>query len=121
MQRLEQAVVGLEQALSSTPQLQPWRHIARRRLSAVRKALTAERTSARGEVWLSARAGHLHRERNRLLSRVTALGGLLSTEAVADEPLRQNLHRLAIDLHHHQQRLNDMAYDSVGMEVGGSE
>ena len=120
MQRLEQAVVGLEQALSSTPQLQPWRHIARRRLSAVRKALTAERTSA-GEVWLSARAGHLHRERNRLLTRVVALGGLLSTEAVADEPLRQNLHRLATDLHHHQQRLNDLAYDTVGMEVGGSE
>ena len=120
MQRLEQAVVGLEQALSTTPPLQPWRQIARQRLKVVRKALTAERTNAT-EVWLSAREGHLQRERNRLLSRVAALGGLLTTEAVADEPLRQNLRRLAIDLHHHQQRLNDLAYDSVAMEVGGSE
>ena len=112
--------MGLEQALTSTAPLQPWRQIARQRLKAVRKALTAERTSAT-ELWLSAREGHLLRERNRLLSRTAALGGLLKTEAVADEPLRQNLHRLAIDLHHHQQRLNDLAYDSVAMEVGGSE
>jgi len=86
----------------------------------VRKALTAERAHA-SEVWLTPRAGHLHRERNRLLTRVAALVGLLGTEAVDDEPLRQNLHRLAIDLHHHQQRVNDLAYDSVSMEVGGSE
>ena len=121
MQRLEQAVVGLEQALSSPPGMhQTWRKITRQRLKAVRSALTAERTSA-SEAWLSARAGHLHRERNRLLTRVAALGGILKTEAIDDEPLRQNLRRLAVDLHHHQQRVNDLAYDSVAMEVGGSE
>ena len=120
MQRLEQAVVGLEQALCNTPPHQSWRQITRQRLKAVRKALSAERAHA-GEVWLSPREGHLRRERNRLLSRVSALGGLLGTEAVDDEPLRTNLQRLALDLHHHQQRVNDLAYDSVAMEVGGSE
>jgi len=122
MQRLEQAVVGLEQALSSIPQLpDSWCPLVRQRLARVRDALAAESTQAT-ETWLSARAGHLHRERIRLLSRIAALGGLINTNANAlDDTVRENLLRLVHDIQHHHQRVNDLAYDSVAMEVGGSE
>lgn len=124
MQRLEQAVAGLEEALGSpTAGRPPWDRLVRERLRGIAEALHAERSPA-ADTWLSARAGHLHRERNHLLARVNVLSNALATTA-ADrsdvEPLRDSLVRLAHDLAHHQQRVNDLAYDGVAMEVGGSE
>lgn len=120
MQQLLLAVEGLEAALASPPAFQqPWRHIVRERLGEVCEALTAERTAA-GESWLSARAGHLQRERNRLLVRLSVLGTMV-VEASDVEAVRTNLLRLVPDLHHHHQRMNDLVYDAVAMEVGGSE
>jgi hypothetical protein len=120
VQQLALAVDGLEAALASPPTFQqPWRHIVRERLGEVCEALTAERTAA-GDSWLSARAGHLQRERNRLLVRLSALGTMV-TEASDIDAARTNLLRLVPDLHHHQQRMNDLVYDAVAMDVGGSE
>jgi hypothetical protein len=120
VQQLALAVEGLEAALASPPRFQqPWRHIVRERLGEVCEALTAERTGA-GDSWLSARAGHLQRERNRLLVRLSVLGTMV-TEATDVEAARTNLLRLVPDLHHHQQRMNDLVYDAVAMDVGGSE
>ena len=52
MQRLEQAVVGLEQALSTPPRLhQSWRKIVKQRLKGVRTALASGRTTV-DEPWL---------------------------------------------------------------------
>lgn len=120
MQRLEQAVVGLDQALASpaTPH-QSWRNAVQERVSAVQEALTAERATA-ADTWLDARVTHLRRERDLLLARLSVLGATVS-DATDIETVRQSLHRLVVDLHHHQQRVNDLAYDAVAMEVGGSD
>ena len=45
----------------------------------------------------------------------------LDVEASDLEAVRTHLLRLIPDLHHHQQRMNDLVYDAVGMDVGGSE
>jgi hypothetical protein len=37
------------------------------------------------------------------------------------EATRLELKRLVIDVNRHVQRLNDIAYDEVEMEIGGSE
>jgi len=119
MQRLDEAIMGLEQALTHLPAQQPWQHLVRQRLSGVDEALTAERAHPGAEL-LNARAGHLHRERMRLHARLTAIGGLIS-EASAVDPLRQELLRLLGDIQHHHQRVNDLAWDALAMDVGGSE
>ena len=120
MQRLEQAVVGLEQILTSPHRLQQsWRNMVRQRLGAVCEELTAERAVA-ADTWLSARANSLHRERNRLIARLSVLGTMV-VDSTDPELVRQNLLRLVHDIQRHHQRVNDLAYDAVGMDVGGSE
>lgn len=120
MHPLDQAIVSLEQALTSAPRLQTsWRHIVRQRVRGVDEALHRERTVA-NEPWLDARAGHISRERSRLIARLAALTSPAS-EHVSPEALRAELARLVHDLHHHRQRVNDLAWDSVALEVGGSE
>jgi hypothetical protein len=120
MLRIELAVDGLERALQSPPSFQQsWRDIVRHRARQVADALTAESPVAR-ESWLSARAGHLDRERNRLLARLSVLGSLLCESTDLDQ-VRDSLSRLALDVRHHHQRMNDMAYDELALDVGGSE
>jgi len=120
MQPLEQAVLGLEQALSSPAGTgQPRPHLLRQRLEEIRQALHAEHTHT-GDLWLSARAGHLHRERNRLLARLQVLSASVSDTADL-EPARPVLVRLVQDIEHHRQRVNDLLYDGLAMDVGGSE
>ena len=48
------------------------------------------------------------------------LGTLLS-ESTDLEPVRESLSRLALDVRHHHQRVNDLAYDELALDVGGSE
>lgn len=120
MQHLEQAVVGLDQALASpTISQQSWRETVQERVSAVQEALTAERATA-ADTWLDARVAHLRRERDRLLARLSVLAATVP-DATDLDTVRQSLHRLVVELHHHQQRVNDLAYDAVAMEVGGSD
>lgn len=120
MQRFENAVESLEAALQSPPRLQqPWRHIVRQRASQVAEALTAE-SSVATDPWLSARAGHLERERNSLLARLSVLGTLLA-ESTDLETVRESLRRLVLDVRHHHQRVNDLVYDALALDVGGSE
>ena len=118
MQVLDQAVHTFEQALR-IPGQQPWRAIVRQQLHGLEEALSAEHT-ATSEAWLHARARHLHHERNRLRRRLDHLRGSLG-EASSLEPLRQELVRLLYDIQHHHQRVNDLAYDAVSRDVGGSE
>ena len=42
---------------------------------------------------------------------------------VADdvEPVRGELRRLLVDIDRHAQRMSDLAYDDVEIEIGGSE
>jgi hypothetical protein len=62
----------------------------------------------------------LHRERTALLRRLAALGPRVLEEPEI-ETVRAELLRLAADLDRHRQHLNDLVYDSVSLELGGSE
>ncbi len=121
--RLTTALQGLDVALDAPRQggvpLGNWRWVVRQRMTALRDALASEATGP-DDGWLAARGGTAFRERNVLLGRLNHLGRVvLETEAVED--VRVELKRLVVDVHHHVQRLHDLAYDAVELELGGSE
>jgi hypothetical protein len=96
-----------------------WRWVVRQRMGAVRDALAGEAAGS-DDGWLAARGGSAFRERNALLSRLGALGpAILETPDV--EATRLEAKRLIVDIQRHVQRLNDLAYDAVELELGGSE
>jgi hypothetical protein len=113
---LENAIHGLEQALASSPQ-QTWRGLIRQRMASVHEALANERSRA-GDAWQAAREGHLHRERKNLVDRMQRL---YASEDIAPDAFTAEVRRLLLDIEHHRQRVNDMVYDSVSMDLGGSE
>jgi len=119
MTGLEHAILGLRQALDSPRRHHVWRWLVRHRMAGVRDALAIE-TSRDGDAWLAARELTLHRERAALLRRLAALGPQV-LEVPDVESVRADLKRLVCDLERHRQRLNDLVYDSVTLELGGSE
>jgi len=117
------ALQSLQQTLDAPPQqrmpLGTWRWSVRQQMAGVRDVLISETTQHEDE-WLDARGGAVLRERNALLGRLSELGPrVLEVEDV--EVVRQELRRLLADIAHHLQRLNDLAYDDVSLELGGSE
>lgn len=117
------ALRGLEQAVE-VPRgagiaLGNWRWTVRQRMAAVRDALIGEVAGA-DDGWLAARGGLAFRERNALLARLAALGPQV-LESPDVERVRVELRRLLRDIARHMQRLNDLAYDEVELELGGSE
>ncbi len=119
MHRLGEAVARLDAAVAVTPTPeQPWRELVRSHLGEVSVELSEERAVA-PDTWLDARADHLHRERNRLLAKVSVLQPMIDNADL--DVVRAAVARLVPDLKHHHQRLSDLAYDGVAMEVGGSE
>ncbi len=119
MHRLEAALARLDTALAAPSRLAgPWRQVVRDRLSDVADELPDERAVA-GDTGLDARADHLQRERNRLLARISVLGPMVDNGD--PDAVRAAVGRLLQDVHHHHERVNDLAYDGVAMEVGGSE
>jgi hypothetical protein len=119
MTGLEHALLGLRQALEAPRRHHVWRWLVRHRMAGVKEALTREQPRE-GEAWLAAREVTLHRERNVLLRRLALLGPRVLEEPDI-ETVRLELQRLLLDLEHHRQRLNDLVYDSVSQELGGSE
>ncbi|WP_205471782.1 hypothetical protein [Nocardioides sp. SYSU D00038] len=120
---LAAAMAGLDAALDAPRRpgipLGNWRWEVRRRMAGVRDALASE-ASGTDDGWLAARGGTAFRERNQLLERLTTLGQrVLETPDV--EATRIELKRLLADIGHHLQRLHDLAYDEVEIELGGSE
>ncbi|GAB3200878.1 hypothetical protein GCM10027062_21550 [Nocardioides hungaricus] len=117
------AMRGLTQALEAPRRpgapLGNWRWSVRQRMADVRDALIAE-TAHGGEGWLAAREGGLLRERTLLLNRLSALGPRV-LESPNVEVVRADLLRLLTDVSHHLQRIHDLAYDEVELELGGSE
>jgi hypothetical protein len=96
-----------------------WRWVVRQRMGAVRDALVGEAAGS-DDGWLAARGGSAFRERNALLARLGAFGPtILETPDV--EATRMELKRLLLDIQRHVQRLHDLAYDEVELELGGSE
>lgn len=96
-----------------------WRWTVRQRLGDVRDGLARESAQA-AEGWLVAREVSVLRERTALMTRLSALGPFVLTSADL-ESVREELRRIVADTSHHRQRLNDLAYDEVSLELGGSE
>jgi hypothetical protein len=120
---LPAALQALDQSLDAPRRtgipLGNWRWLVRQRLGVVRDQLLGERAGSQ-DGWLAARGGAAFRERNALLSRLTELSTqVLETPDV--EATRIELKRLVVDVNRHLQRLNDISYDEVEMEIGGSE
>lgn len=122
------AVATLEATISSLravlddPDAPHWRWRLRRHLSLVREALgqdPAQEPGRSSDGWLAARSGVNERERRHLLSRIAALGPRV-LERVEDD-VAADVRRLLTDLEHYQQRAHDLVYDSVALELGGSE
>jgi hypothetical protein len=119
MTGLEHAILGLRQALDSPRRHHSWRWLVRHRMAVVKEALAGE-ASRDGDAWLAAREVALVRDRHALQRRLSLLGPEV-LESPDVEAVRTQLTRLVADLEHHRQRLNDLVYDSVSLELGGSE
>jgi hypothetical protein len=116
------ALLSLQQALDAphdSASLGQWRWNVRQRMAGVRDALIDE-TDHPVDGWLVARGGAAIRERNMLLDRLTAMGNPVLESADVDQ-VRSDMKRLLTDISHHFQRLHDLAYDEVELELGGSE
>lgn len=96
-----------------------WRWSVRQQLVIVHDRLVAE-TLGTQDGWLAARGGAAFRERNDLLTRLTALTSDV-LEVHDAEQVRRELKRLVLDIAHHVQRVHDLVYDDVEMELGGEE
>jgi hypothetical protein len=119
MMNLESAISDLQETLSSGRTSSNWRWLVRQRLSEVRQALSDE-DFASWDGWLAARTGAADRERRQLLARISTIGsGLL--DRLESDRVAVEVRRLLNDVEHYRQRLHDLVYDSVAMEIGGSE
>jgi hypothetical protein len=120
---MSNALQGLDQALDAPRrpgvQLGNWRWVVRQRMNAVRDALVIE-VRTPDDTWLAARGGTAFRQRNALLGRLNDLAPLI-LESPDVEIIRLDMKRLLADIAHHLQRLHDLAYDDVEIELGGSE
>lgn len=119
MTALERALKGLQEAIDTPRRHHMWRWLVRHRMAGVKDALAVEQSHG-GDAWLAAREIALHKDRDTLLRRLSELGPQV-LEAPDVEPVRRDLRRLLTDLDHHRQRLNDLVYDTVALELGGSE
>ncbi len=88
-------------------------------MTTVRDALM-QATSATDDGWLAARGGAAFRERNALLGRLGDLGTEVLENPDVDE-VQALVLRLVHDVSHHLQKVHDLAYDEVELELGGSE
>ncbi|MCW2846953.1 MAG: hypothetical protein JWR90_927 [Marmoricola sp.] len=119
MAPLETAIRELRQILADDCTAPEWRWNVRRRLSEVKDALVQPQGRPR-EAWLTARAQLSDRDRFQLQARVVALSaGVL--DRLDREAIVHETQRLLGDLEHHVQRVHDLVYDSVSLELGGSE
>ena len=116
---LESAIAELHETLGSARTASNWRWLLRQRLSAVKQALTDEDFQS-WDGWLAARSGATERERRQLLARVSSVAsGLL--DRLESDRIASEVRRLLNDIEHYRQRVHDLVYDSVALEIGGSE
>ena len=119
MPPLETAIRELRQILAADYRAPEWRWNVRRRLSEVKDALSSP-LAGHQEAWLAARTRLSNRDRIQLQGRVSALAtGVL--DRLDTETILHEVQRLLGDLEHHVQREHDLVYDSVSLELGGSE
>ncbi|MBE7324058.1 hypothetical protein IEQ44_05280 [Nocardioides sp. Y6] len=113
---VDDLVAGLEGLSGRPPKV--WRRELLDRLDRTRTLLVEE--SQGPDDWLQARRSSLLRERNSLLDRITLTRHrVIGTDDV--DRVAYDVRRLAACLRRHLQRVNDVAWDEVELEVGGSE
>ena len=88
-------------------------------MAAVRDALVAS-TGTTADGWLAARGGAVAPGAQRAAPPVGRRGPAVLEHPDVDE-VRAGLKRLLVDIYRHVQRLHDLAYDEVELEIGGSE
>lgn len=119
MAPLETAIGELRRILASDRTAPEWRWHVRRRLSEVKEALGTPQTG-HPEAWLAARTMLSNRHRAKLQGRVSALAaGVL--DKLDGAAIIHEVERLLGDLERHVQRTHNLVYDSVCLELGGSE
>lgn len=119
MAPLETAIKELRAVLGADATSPEWRWQVRGRLSEVKEALS-RRQGRKWDGWLSARASGNDRDRHALQARVTALAAVV-LDRMDTGTVSRELGRLVGDLEHYLQRVHDLVYDSVSIELGGSE
>ncbi len=119
METLESAVARLQDLLRDDIDARTWRWRMRQELSNLREALESERFRS-FDGWLTARSRTSERDRIRLTSRIAALGPAV-LDRLDPEAVRLEVSRLVADIEHYRQRVHDLIYDSVALEIGGSE
>ena len=121
MTGLEHAILGLRASPRTRPRRHHvWRWLVRHRMAG--GAGRPDRRAAARRRRLAGRPGAqpAARARRRCCAGSPTLGPQV-LEAPDVEPVRGDLRRLVGDLERHRQRLNDLVYDSVSLELGGSE
>ncbi len=119
MAPLETAISELRQMLGADSSAPDWRWQVRRSLSETKEALSGPK-ARQADAWLAPRVRTSNRDRRQLKARVTVLAaGVL--DKLDTESITVELRRLVGDLEHYVQRLHDLVYDSVSLELGGSE
>lgn len=119
MRSLDQAILGLRQAVDAPRRHHMWRWLVRNRISTVKDALRTDRTHG-GDAWLAAREMSLQRERAELLRELAAVGpAVLHHDDV--EQVHEEMCRVVNRLERYRQRVHDLVYDAVSLELGGSE
>ena len=117
MTDLEQAMRDLRCALDA-PHTATWGWLVQLRMQCLQEALHANllRTAEAGP---ASRHASMTREHAELMRRLSRLGAEVA-ESSAVEAVHDSLQRLFADLQRHRQRLNDLVYDGVSLELGGS-
>ena len=119
MAPLETAIRELRQILGVDSASPEWRWLVRKRLSDIKEALS-DQQARQWDGWLTARARTSNRDSHQLQARVAALAAIV-LDKLDTEAIDRELTRLTGDLDHYVQRVHDLVYDSVSLELGGSE
>ena len=117
------ALRSLDQALEAPPQPDApmhWWGIVRQRLTGLHDALVSENEQPEDGWLASPRGGTVMRERNMLVQRLRTLRSDV-LECPEIEAVRSEIRRLIADVAHYLERVHDLAYDAVELELGGSE
>ena len=114
---LSTAIAELKYVLDANRRADHWTWHLRQQLAQVREALAGDRVR-NVDGWLSARASATDRTRRQLMGRISVM---LARDMLDADHVFLPASRLLQDLEHFRQRMQDLAYDSVALEIGGSE
>lgn len=111
------AIHELQRLLASDRSHPHWLWQVRQQLFALREELASDRVRS-FDGWLTAKATSTDRTRRQIMARISVV-------LAKDFPDTNTAHligtRILHDLEHFQQRVSDLSYDAVALELGGSE